>query len=78
MGMDIDRQRAYGRLGGHVSWAHTEDRAARTAPARQGLENKFLEQAGGDPKRAANIRQAHYQRMALKSAESRRRRKGVA
>jgi hypothetical protein len=75
--MDIARQRMYGALGGHISWANTPatDRAKRTAPARQGLEDKFLREAGGDPKRAQNIRKAHYQRMAIKSAESRRRKK---
>jgi hypothetical protein len=55
------------------SWANTEDRSARTAPARRGLEEKFLHDAGGDPRRAENLRRAHYQRMALKSAQSRRR-----
>jgi hypothetical protein len=73
--MDIARQRMYGTLGGHVSWANTTDRAKRTAPGRRGLEEKFLREAGGDPKRAQNIRKAHYQRMAIKSAESRRRKK---
>lgn len=63
-----------GRLGAHVSWANTEDRAARTAPARAALDAKFLEQAGGDPVRAAHLRKAHFQRLALKSAQARRRR----
>lgn len=56
-----------------LSWANTEDRAARTAPARRALDEKFLEQAGGDPKRAASLRSAHFKRLALKSAQSRRR-----
>ena len=60
-------------LAAHTSWANTEDRSARTAPARRALDAKFLEQAGGDPKRAEHLRKAHFQRLALKSAQSRRR-----
>lgn len=55
------------------SWANTEDRSARTAPARRALDEKFLREAGGDPKRAEHLRRAHYKRLALKSAQSRRR-----
>lgn len=57
----------------HTSWANTEDRSARTAPARRALDAKFLEQAGGDPQRAESLRSAHFKRLALKSAQSRRR-----
>ena len=60
-------------IAAHESWANTEDRAARTAPARRALDEKFLEQAGGDPKRAEHLRRAYFQRLALKSAQSRRR-----
>ena len=65
-----------GRIGAHVSWANTTDRTARTAPARAAAEQKFLDQAGGDPVRAAHLRKAHFQRLALKSAEARRRKAG--
>ena len=57
----------------HQSWAKTVDRSARTAPARAALERQFLEQAGGDPIRAEHPRTAHYKRLALQSAASRRR-----
>jgi hypothetical protein len=57
----------------HQSWAKTVDRSARTAPARAALERQFLEQAGGDPIRAEHLRTAHYKRLALQSAASRRR-----
>lgn len=67
-----------GRYGAHVSWANTKDRSARTAPARAALEQKFLDQADGDPVRAAHLRKAHFQRMALRSAEARRARKSGA
>ncbi|WP_289232739.1 hypothetical protein [Barrientosiimonas endolithica] len=62
-------------IAAHESWAKTEDRSARTAPARRALDQKFLEQAGGDPVRAEHLRKAHFQRLALKSAQARRRAK---
>lgn len=61
-----------GRIGAHTSWANTTDRTARTAPARAALEQKFLDEAGGDPVRAAHLRKAHYSRLALKSAAARK------
>ena len=65
-----------GKIAAHESWAHTEDRSARTAPARAALDRKFLEQAGGDPVKAAHLRKAHFARLARKSAQSRRKAKG--
>lgn len=62
-------------MAAHLSWAATEDRAARTAPARAALDQKFLDQAGGDPVRAEHLRRAHFARLALKSAQSRRKAK---
>ena len=56
----------------HTSWALTPDRAARTAPARAALDQKFLDAADGDPIRAGHLRAAHFKRLALKSAQSRR------
>ena len=52
----------WGRIGAHVSWANTKDRAARTAPARAALAQKFLDAADGDPVRAEHLRKAHYAR----------------
>jgi len=63
---------AIGRIGAHVSWANTADRTARTAPARAALDQKFLDAADGDPIRAAHLRKAHFARLALRSAQSRR------
>lgn len=54
------------------SWANTTDRSARTAPARAARDAKFLEQAGGDPVRAAHLRKAFFKRLALQSAQARR------
>lgn len=59
-------------LAAHESWAKTTDRSARTAPARAAHDAKFLEQAGGDPVRAEHLRKAFFKRLALKSAQSRR------
>jgi hypothetical protein len=60
------------RIAAHESWAHTPNRSARTAPARAALDQKFLDAADGDPIRAAHLRKAHFARLALKSAQSRR------
>ena len=61
-------------------WGRCTDRTAATAKARQAADDRFLKQA--DPegvlspaereKCAENLRRAHYARMAIKSAESRR------
>lgn len=67
----------HAQIAAHESWAATPDRAARTAPARAALDAKFLQQADGDPVRAAHLRKAHFARLALKSAQSRRRAKGA-
>lgn len=64
-----------GRIGAHVSWANTEDRTARTAPARAARDQKFFDQADGDPVRAAHLRKAYFLNLALKSAQARRARK---
>ncbi len=65
-------RRLAARIGAETSWANTENRSARTAPARAALDAKFLAQAGGDPVRAANYRKAYFARLALKSVQSRR------
>ena len=67
-----------GRIGAHSKWSQCEDRTAATAPARAALEQKFHDDAGGDPKRAASLRKAYYTRLAMKSAAARRARKGVS
>ncbi len=60
------------RIAAHESWARTPNRSARTAPARAALDAKFLQQADGDPRRAEHLRKAHFARLALKSAQARR------
>lgn len=60
------------RIAAEESWAKTENRSARTAPARAAHDQKFLDAAGGDPIRASHLRKAHFARLALKSAQARR------
>src|SRR5258707_14974723 len=61
----------------HTSWANTPDRSTRTANARKALEDKFLAEADGDPVRAESLRRAFYAKLALKSAQARKRRGGA-
>jgi len=70
----------------HESWAQTEDRSARTAPARQKFLDTFEKQVDPqgllDPveraRRAQHARKAHFLRLALKSAQARRAKAGAA
>lgn len=73
--LNESEQRLRSSIGAHVSWSNTIDRSARTAPARAALDQKFLDQADGDPVRAAHLRKAYFARLALKSAQSRRKAK---
>lgn len=65
-------RRLQASVASHTSWANTPNRSERTAPARRALEEKFLREAGGDPQRAEHLRRAYFQRLALKSAQARR------
>lgn len=60
------------KVAAHTSWANTKDRPARTAKARNALQNRFLTEADGDPVRAESLRKAFYASLALKSATARR------
>jgi len=70
-----------GRIGAYESWARTENRTARTAPARRALLDRFeveVDPSGELPpaeraKRAESARKAYFTRLALKSAQARRR-----
>jgi hypothetical protein len=72
------------RIAANTRWARTEDRSAATRAAREAMEDRYEREV--DPegkllpqeraKRAENARKAHYQRMQLKSAQARRRKKG--
>jgi hypothetical protein len=56
----------------NIGWGRTPDWPKRTENGRQAANDRFLTMAGGDPKRAAKLRQAHYQNMAEKSVAARR------
>jgi hypothetical protein len=70
------------RMGAHRSWARTEDRSARTAPARAAFLTRFEKQVDPDGvlpvaerlRRAESARRAFYLELAAKSAKSRARR----
>jgi hypothetical protein len=72
------------QIAAHESWARTPDRSQRTANARKAMLDKFERQVDPDgelpaaerAKRAQHARKAHFKRMALKSAQARRRRGG--
>lgn len=69
------------RMAAHVSWAKTDDRSARTAPARRAALDRFEEQVDPDhrlsqterARRAEHAMRAHMTRLALRSAQVRRR-----
>ncbi|MBB4749182.1 hypothetical protein [Actinoplanes lobatus] len=68
------------RIAANTSWGKTVDRTARTEAARKALHDRFETQVPAeitDPQARAvaaeNLRKAHYQRMALRSAQSRAR-----
>jgi hypothetical protein len=73
-----------GRIGAHISWANTSDRAARTRPARDALAAKFEQQVDPDgvlpraelERRVASARSAHFTRLAYASARARRSKRG--
>lgn len=68
------------KVAAHTRWSKTTDRTAATQPARDGLTKRFEDQV--DPERrlspderaqrVESARRAHFQRLALKSAQARR------
>jgi hypothetical protein len=65
---DVSTERSLaGRVGAYESWARTEDRSARTAPARAAFLARFED--APDPEAA---RKAYFNRLALASAKARR------
>jgi hypothetical protein len=65
-------RRLIGQIRAEASWSQTEDRPARTAPARRALQARFLREAGGDEAKAEELRRAFYTEMSRKSLEVRR------
>jgi hypothetical protein len=70
------------RMAAYQSWAQTDDRAARTAPARKAAMDRYEREVDPDgtlnpaerARRAEQAMRAHMTRMALKSAQARRKR----
>jgi hypothetical protein len=77
-------RRLRAQIAAEESWAQTADRSARTANARKAMLDKFETQVDPEGKlspaeravRAEHARKAHFKRLALKSAQARRRRGG--
>lgn len=73
------------QLAAHTSWSRTADRSARTAPARAGLNAKFERLVDPEMKldpatrsrMAESAKKAHFTRMALKSAQVRRKKREI-
>jgi hypothetical protein len=73
------------RLAAHESWARTSDPSARTEPARRTLLDPFRREVDPDgallpderARRAAHARKAYFARLALWSAQARRRKSKV-
>lgn len=78
-------RRARASIAAHESWAKTDDWSARTAPARRAMLSRFEAEVDPDgklppeerAKRAEQARKAYFKRLALKSAEVRRRKKAA-
>lgn len=74
------------RIAAHTRWSTTGNRSAATEPARRAFADRWerLVDPDGvlDPderaQRAENAKKAHFQRMALKSAQARRKRRHAA
>lgn len=63
------------KIGAHRSWANTPNRTARTANARKALEQKFLDESGGDVLAAQALRKVYFLELARRSATARKARK---
>jgi hypothetical protein len=76
--------RLHGQIAAYESWARTPDRAARVAPARAGMEAKFVNEVDPDgvldeaelALRVAAARKAYYARLSRLAAKARRERRG--
>lgn len=73
-------------IGAYESWARTPDRTERTANGRKAFLDRFEQQVDPDGvldsenrrQRAEALRKAYFRRLALKSAQSRRRSRELA
>lgn len=82
MDMDTTERTMQLRLAAYISWAKTTDRSSRTAAARRASHHtRFLDMARQQhpdatekqlAEIAAALKKAHYQELALRSAQARR------
>jgi hypothetical protein len=78
--MARDNSSLWASIAANERWAKTSDRSAATAPARAGLDARFEAEVDPDgtldpaerARRVAAKRRAHFKRLALQSAASRR------
>lgn len=83
MTMTPSERKMRARVAAHTSWANTADRTERTAAGRRAMDEKFEREVDPDgtlapeerARRAESARKAHFARLALLSAEARRRKK---
>jgi hypothetical protein len=69
-------------MASYTSWANTPDATARTAPARAAFDDRFVRQVDPDGvlpeaerrRRAEALKRAYFAKLALRSAQVRRRR----
>jgi hypothetical protein len=86
-----NQRQAIARLGAHISWAHTDDRSARTRPARRNSPASLdYHLARLDPERFANAtdsqklaaaesaKKAYYAGLTMRSIAARRGGRGDA
>lgn len=80
MASTSSERRLAAQVSAYSSWAQTENRTARTQPARDALLRKFEQQVDPDgtlspverDKRVQAARKAYYASLALRSARARR------
>lgn len=83
-GMSESERRLRAQVASHSSWMRTEDRSKRTAPGRRAFMERFEREVDPDgtldaaerSQRAESARKAYFARLALKSAQTRRQRRG--
>ncbi|HEY3481636.1 MAG TPA: hypothetical protein VGL02_22290 [Streptomyces sp.] len=74
-----------GKIGAHTKWAKCDDRTAATAPGRARFMKRFEREVDPDgvlpsdvrAQRAEHAKKAYFARLALKSAQARRKAKAL-
>lgn len=83
MSLSASERRLRAQIAANTSWANTDDRRARTAPATQASMDRFERQVDPDgvlspderARRAEYARKAYFQQLAFRSAKVRRTRR---